>query len=638
MPGDNMSFLENASIRTKILAVIIPLCLTGLCATAFMAMRFKATDTVYSNFITNDAATSVELAFVKENVVSAVYAAYKIALYMADDPNYTATRTGFNKTKAELNERLKSLPARLPDIADQIQALSAQAKEITDLADDVIGGSGLGFSETQQQILSQADGKTLRFNRDIDALIGTLSQQIRETSTRLQGETDFTIAASLYGLAVIFACGIAAALLVSVKGITGPVNRLRVRMISLAHGETESDVAGTDRADELGEMARAVSVFRDNAIERIRVTAEADATRFRAESERIEREEQKAGEAAATRLAVDTLASALERLSNGDLAHRIETEFSENLDALRTNYNKSVSTLMDALVAVGSNARAIGTGANEIRAAADNLSRRTEQQASSVEETAAALEQMTTTVSDSRQRLEDAKELVARARDAAEESGRVSHDAVCAMREIEKSSSQINMIIGVIDEIAFQTNLLALNAGVEAARAGEAGKGFAVVAQEVRELAQRSATAAREIKGLISSSGQQVRAGVEMVDHAGRVLDLISRQVQGINEHVVAIVEASREQATGLQEINRAVNMIDQGTQQNAAMVQQSTAASHGLAQEVEDLNRLLHRFRFASDNVHELPADLTSVTRNELPSVIPARSMNLRIATAFRR
>ncbi|MFT4185350.1 MAG: methyl-accepting chemotaxis protein, partial [Rhizobium sp.] len=237
-------------------------------------------------------------------------------------------------------------------------------------------------------------------------------------------------------------------------------------------------------------------------------------------------------------------------------------------------------------------------------------------------------EEITTTVKDSSSRAEEAGQLVGRTRQHAEHSGQVVRDAIGAMDQIENSSREISNIIGVIDEIAFQTNLLALNAGVEAARAGEAGKGFAVVAQEVRELAQRSATAAKEIKTLITASGGYVQNGVSLVTKAGSALQEIATQVNDINANVVAIVEASREQSTALGEINQAVNTVDQGTQQNAAMVEEQTAASHSLAREAAALFELLEQFKFDDAPKAEpssAPALQNSVTRPAAARVRPA-------------
>lgn len=292
-----------------------------------------------------------------------------------------------------------------------------------------------------------------------------------------------------------------------IVGMTGAMGRL-------AGGDHDIDVPALDREDEVGQMARAVLVFRQAAIEKLRLSGETEKMRSAAEAERSRSDADRAREAAEIRVAMEALGSGLAALAEGNIAHRIEVPFAERLDALRMDFNQSLEKLQATLRAVGENAGAINAGANEIREAANDLARRTEQQAASVEETAAALEEITTTVRDSTKRAEDAGVLVDRTRAGAEKSGDVVRRAVSAMHEIEKSSGEISNIIGVIDDIAFQTNLLALNAGVEAARAGEAGKGFAVVAQEVRELAQRSANAAKEIKALIMMSGEQVRAGV----------------------------------------------------------------------------------------------------------------------------
>lgn len=318
---------------------------------------------------------------------------------------------------------------------------------------------------------------------------------------------------------------------------------------------------------------------------------------------------------------VERLANALTSLAEGDLSQTIDKPFIAALDRLRRDFNAASTKLRDAMTAVRNNAETISAGAHQIRTSADELAKRTEQQAASVEETAAALEEITTTVKDSSQRAEDSGQLVGRAKSQADRSGEIVSEAIVAMDKINQSSSEISNIIGVIDEIAFQTNLLALNAGVEAARAGEAGKGFAVVAQEVRELAQRSASAAKEIKTLITASGGQVANGVTLVSKAGEALQHIAGDVQHINKDIGVIIESAREQSTALNDINRAINLVDQSTQQNAAMVEEQTAASHGLAEEARALFALLGQFRF-----DDRPAASQSQSRPTAPNTSAAR------------
>ncbi|MBB4065311.1 methyl-accepting chemotaxis protein [Gellertiella hungarica] len=430
------------------------------------------------------------------------------------------------------------------------------------------------------------------------------------------------------------------------------LNKVISATTQIANGNTNVALDEVERPDEIGELNRSLAVLRDATLAKLRLESEAEETRAQTDQERRQRQAEAAERDQQVQFAMAELAKGLEKLAEGDMTYRLNSAFHSSLEAIRQDFNASMAKLEAALQTVQINAAAIQSGSAEIRSSSDELAKRTEQQAASVEETAAALEQITSSIRDASRRAEDAGELVDRTRLGAERSGEVVKKAVVAMSGIENSSREISNIIGVIDEIAFQTNLLALNAGVEAARAGEAGKGFAVVAQEVRELAQRSANAAKEIKALITNSGQQVQTGVALVGETGEALTEIVAQVQDINKHVSSIVQSTREQSTALNEISSAVNTIDQGTQKNAAMVEESTAASHALASEAAELNHLLAQFRFGEGRVavRTAPAAAPAARAPVAPPVSkpapadhssrtvasPARALGNRIASAF--
>jgi len=323
-----------------------------------------------------------------------------------------------------------------------------------------------------------------------------------------------------------------------------------------------------------------------------------DVSESRRELERAQAERQR--QAAAQTRVVEALRDGLGRLAEGDLTGRIDDAFPPDYDQLRKDFNAALDRLQDAIRGVVENADLIRGEAAEISNAADDLSVRTERQAATLEQTASALDELTTSVKSAAEGAAHANDLVDQARRNAEASGEVVRGTVQAMSEIETSSRQISKITDVIDDIAFQTNLLALNAGVEAARAGDAGRGFAVVASEVRALAQRSSEAAREINSLIGASGEQVRRGVDLVDRTGKALHGILESVVEISRNVSDITTSSREQSAGLAEVNEAVNQLDQVTQQNAAMFEQTTAASHALTREAETLSASMARFKTA--------------------------------------
>ncbi|NNJ69290.1 MAG: methyl-accepting chemotaxis protein [Boseongicola sp.] len=310
----------------------------------------------------------------------------------------------------------------------------------------------------------------------------------------------------------------------------------------------------------------------------------------------------------ARQIVVDSLSAALTALSQGDLSIRLSNAFDQDYEALRSHFNESVLALDKAVSLVMDNSGAILGEAGNISSAADDLSRRTEQQAATLEQFAAALTQITASVASAAEGASKASDVVTEARKNAEASGTVVREAVDAMGEIANSSEQISRIISVIDDIAFQTNLLALNAGVEAARAGDAGRGFAVVASEVRALAQRSSEAAREINTLISTSGNQVKRGVSLVDKAGTALNEIVTSVGDIEDHVTGIAASAREQSTGLEEINTAISQLDQVTQQNVAMFEETTAATHTLTAEANALVSTTGKFRITGATAAPAP------------------------------
>ena len=441
--------------------------------------------------------------------------------------------------------------------------------------------------------------------RDIrDAELASIEKNSARQESAL---TSAIIALVVGGIALIgIAIGLAVALS---RAIALPITRLTDAMASLAAGKNAIDV-DVNRADELGDMARAVVVFRDAAVAKAR--ADQDQANV-----------------------VSALGKGLEALASGDMTYQITEPFAANYDGLRLTFNRTVEGLESSLSSVASSAQSVHNGASEIRAASEDLSHRTEQQAASLEGAASAMDKVTGMVGESAAGAKAARSEIDAVHKDANAGGQVVDKAVTAMDAIEKSSQEISQIINVIDSIAFQTNLLALNAGVEAARAGESGKGFAVVANEVRSLAQRSADAAKDIKALITASTEQVQEGVGLVAETGKMFDQIMGRIGEVSVMIAEIADGAETQSSNLRSVNNSVGDMDKMTQQNAAMVEETTAAARTLASEADELASLVGRFRLktalgrASSPVAASPVSRPAAK----PRSIPRTSGNLALS-----
>ena len=561
-----------------------------MCGSVYLSLSSirAATQANNQSTVTLAAADAALSALVEQQNAVRGYAATGDHSYLPRIDGFTAD---FNKAVAQLNDL-----AGNTDLKDKVAALKEAAATVRAQEDHQVElrQDPTKLAEAQASILTSG-----RLTKPREIL-----KSITDPEHALVASRGAAQAKSLNSANTMLAAGGLISVVLSIAmgwllsgAIAGPVAAMTAAMGRLANGDNTVTIPAVGRKDEVGRMASAVQTFKDAAIEKLRLEGVAAEQARQVEAERQAGEVERARVAAEQVAVVESLATGLEKLSAGILTYRIAQAFAPAYEKLRADFNAAMAQLQDAMRVVADNTSGIQTGSGEISNASDDLSRRTEQQAASLEETAAALDEITATVKKTAEGANRARDAVSSARDDAERSGKVVREAVAAMDGIETSAQQISQIIGVIDEIAFQTNLLALNAGVEAARAGDAGRGFAVVASEVRALAQRSAQAAKEIKALISTSSAQVDQGVDLVGQTGKALERIVAQVTEVNALVAEIAASTHEQAIGLQQVNIAVNQMDQVTQQNAAMVEESTAASHSLAQDAEALAQLISGF-----------------------------------------
>ncbi|WP_341909417.1 methyl-accepting chemotaxis protein [Ferrovibrio terrae] len=518
---------------------------------------------------------------------------------------------------------------RLAAMVQAVQAYETVHRTVLQLAEQ---GDAAASQQAAVRGVAQAEEIRARIRPMEDAI----SKEITEFSAKAREDGERATAFMLTQSGIGAAIGLGLAILITLAAISRPLRRMITGMERLAQDDLDIEIVDDGRRDEVGLIGRSLVVFRQNAIDKRSAEANAEAQRAETERERNARE-------ARERQAIAEISTLCERVASGDLAGRLEEAdkdgflltISQQLNSLtntlqqmtreladvtgamaegkltrsvdgaysgvygqlKDSVNAMAGKLRDFAARLAETAQVVRNASAEISTASQDLAQRTESQAASIEETAASMHEITTTVKQNADNAEAGNQMAATARNAAEQGGTIMSKVTGAMNGIEESARKIGDIVSLIDEIAFQTNLLALNASVEAARAGEAGKGFAVVAQEVRALAQRSADASKDIKTLISASNSQVKTGADLVGQAGRSLTDIMESVKKVSDIVADIAAASREQATGLDQINTAVGQMDEMTQRNGALVEETSASAQQLATQAQQLAQLVGFF-----------------------------------------
>ncbi|EJZ18891.1 methyl-accepting chemotaxis protein (plasmid) [Rhizobium sp. Pop5] len=489
---------------------------------------------------------------------------------------------------------LRESAAQLVPLSGKNAALQELAKKIEPSLASIEKDSSLliSIADRWQKNRETATELVASASHTLEQFVSTAQESGREISQR---SATMSLSAMIAGTVLAIIGG-----LMLIETLRGPLKRITQTMMRLADGDLNVPIGDGKRGDEIGDMIRSVTVFRDQALEKTRLEEVAEANRTRDEREQARRAAEQARIEAEQSEALSALSDMLGKLANGNLAAEMSEDLAAEYVAMARTYNHAIDALRLTLAEVRNTTYEIAEGSTNLSGAADDLARRTEQQAAALEDSSRVLGELTVSVRATAENANQTSRSVAEAYRQAEHSAAVVAKAVDAMGAINRSSEKVTSIIGVIDEIAFQTNLLALNAGVEAARAGEAGRGFAVVAQEVRELAQRCATAAREIKGLISNSASQVGAGVKLVEETGEALSAIMEHFTSINGLVQVISSSTTTQSKGIEEVNNAVRDVEHITQHNAAMVEENTAEIHRLRQQVEVLNESISYFQTA--------------------------------------
>ena len=507
-----------------------------------------------------------------------------------------------------------------PEIKAAIRDAKAELESSIVLAETIVNSARSGvFDQEKIAEFERQNQQVARVMARVDGALHRDVKQNAESMTALGGKAEsVTLFLIIVGL-------------VSVLGFTLylrmstllPLRQLGVHLAHLREGKSDISLDSSQYKAELGEMAVAISSFRDSLVEKDEHEKDAEAARLAVEEERRKKEEMDNYYMEAHEVFMKSFSEALDKLSSGDLSHRITDKYIDEYECIRAGFNTTAEKLETVLASVAGGARKISSETERIFSASQHLSKHTEEQASALEETSASMEEMAATVRQNASNAQEASNAAAAARDLADGGRKVADEAVEAMQRIEKSAQRITEMVDVIGEIAFQTNILALNAAVEAARAGDAGKGFAVVANEVRALAQRSATALKSVKEMMADSGSSVQSGSSLSKDVGNSLGEIVESVRRVASLISEIASASQEQASGIDQVGRAVANMESMTQENASLVADTHSALSTAKAQMSQLNNAVSMFQ-TSD---ELAPPVSSHSMDTVTSVEKSRA-----------
>jgi methyl-accepting chemotaxis protein len=611
-----MNFIDNWKISTKVVIVIALLSCVTIMVVALGAISLFNVDGAYSVIVKNDFSASVSLARANRALNAIGYAVYRTIAYDGASVGAKAAAANVEVDYASAVQFIAHAAESDPSDKAVYDGFKTKIEDIHAITKSVVAHGLKNENEEATKEMVKGDELVEALSADISKFnnseIEKVNAEAAAASASVHSTVIMTVGIGIAGLVTCLGIG----LWLAMANISKPLTRLGERMNALAQGKLETEIEGTERKDEIGQMARTVLVFREAGLEKVGLEKAAAEQRQQAEQQRLEAEEERRINAETQAVAAKEQASAVKalgdglgKMSEGDLTVHLNEGFTEAYQQIKDDFNTTIGRLKETIESIVSSTRDVTSASAEISTSTTDLSQRTEEQAASLEETSASMEEISATVKKNSENAQQANQSAGKARDVADRGGQVVAKAVEAMAEIESSAGKISDIIGVIDEIARQTNLLALNAAVEAARAGDAGRGFAVVASEVRTLAQRSSQAAKDIKGLITSSNGQVQEGVKLVNQAGAALVEIVDSIKEVAGVVSEIASASIEQATGIEQVNKALNQMDEVTQQNSALVEENAATAKTLESQAQAMGERISFFRVGQAETNAAPS-----------------------------